>query len=56
MGERRIHFINMALNLFLYPSHEINYGGDEMGGKNSVVLNCNEYYRSCFLNQFTSQR
>lgn len=31
MGERLIHLINMALNLFLYLSHEINYGGDETG-------------------------
>lgn len=33
MGERLIHFINMALNLILYLGHEINYGSDEMEKK-----------------------
>lgn len=33
MRERLIHFINIALNHFVYLSHEINYNYDEMGKK-----------------------
>lgn len=33
MRERLIHFINIALNLLVYLSHEINYDYDEMEKK-----------------------
>lgn len=44
MRERLIHFINIALNLFVYLSHEINYDCDETEKKKRVVWNGNEYY------------
>lgn len=55
MRERLIHFINIALNLFVYLSHKINYDCDEME-KKRVVWNSNEYYQSYFPKQFIFQR
>lgn len=55
MRERLIHFINIALNLFVYLSHEINYDCDEMGKKKKESC-LNEYYQSYFPKQFIFQR
>lgn len=48
MGERLIHLINMALNLFLYLSHEINYGGDETGAAGGGGSGVGEGEKLCF--------
>ena len=36
MRESLIHFINIALNLFVYLSHEINFDYDEIEKKKVI--------------------
>lgn len=55
MRESRIHFINIALNLFVYLSHEINYDCDEIEKKKELFKTEMNITRATFITSLLSE-